>query len=276
MNSDENTRVLCNMLLPSALDCVPLIHSSRSSHMPAATMLSPPPPSYLSPTSPASANIYSACRSLQSLITTSFPSTTSSISRPSRPQPQLASPITLKSTKSGSSHSKKSRKIAPPQIPPRPSRKRRRSLNNDDGPSYDQENISPSKPSTPKRQRLCPPSLPLGLDRADFDALQEQAANIPIPVTPENRQKEDLPEEAAQSEWSSPDDSALVSLILHKLCLRQSDWDECARRLGKDKDCIGERWKLLVGDGEVGLRRGSGGQRRGNVQRVEFGGPLER
>ena len=58
--------------------------------------------------------------------------------------------------------------------------------------------------------------------------------------------------------------------------MRQSDWDECARRLGKGKDSIGERWKLLVGDGEVGLRRGSGGQRRGNVQRLEFGGPLER
>ena len=31
---------------------------------------------------------------------------------------------------------------------------------------------------------------------------------------------------------------------------------------------------MLVGDGEVGLRRGSGARTRGNVQEMEFGGPL--
>ena len=267
------------MLLPSALDCAPRIQSPRF-YMASTAILSPPSSSCHSPTSPVSSNIYSACRSLQSLITTGLPSTASSVSRPPRTQPHLASPIALTST---SAHSKQSRprtkactKIAQPQTPPRPSRKRRRSLSDDDGSSHDQENIPNFKPSTPKRQRLCPPTLPLGLKRADFDALQEQAANIPIPTTPENRQEEDLLEASAQSEWSPLDDSALVSLILHKLRLRQSDWDECARRLGKGKDSIGERWKLLLGEGEVGLRMGSGKQRRGNVQRMEFGGSLER
>ena len=269
----RNRQSCATMLLPSAIDCVPFLYSPRSSHMHTATMLSPPP-TYHSPTSPTS-NIYGACRSLQSLITTKIPATTSSISKPSRAPPQLASPITFTSPKQARSHSKKSRKIATPQTPPRPSRKRRRSLSDDEGPS-DKENISTSNPSTPKRQRLYPPSLPLGLERADFDALQEQAAKIPIPVTPENRKKEDSPDEAAESEWCSSDDSALVSIILRKLQLRQSDWDECAQRLGKGKDSIGERWKLLVGEGEVGLRRGSRAQRRGNVQRMVFGSPLVR
>lgn len=31
---------------------------------------------------------------------------------------------------------------------------------------------------------------------------------------------------------------------------------------------------MLVGDGEVGLRRGKGGRMRGNVVKMEFGGPL--
>lgn len=63
-------------------------------------------------------------------------------------------------------------------------------------------------------------------------------------------------------------------MILHKLRLRQSDWDDCARKLGKGKDSIGERWKMLVGDGEVGLRRGKGGRKRGKVGEMEFGGML--
>lgn len=62
-----------------------------------------------------------------------------------------------------------------------------------------------------------------------------------------------------------------MALILNKLRLRQSDWAECARKLGKEKDSIGKRWAHLLGDGEVGLRRGSGEQRRGNVRRMEFG-----
>lgn len=129
-----------------------------------------------------------------------------------------------------------------------------------------------SRPSTPKRQRTCPPTLPLGLEREDFDALKPVATPPRTPeakpsCAPQGQEKDD-------AEWSTGDDSALVALILNKLRLRQSDWDECARKLGKEKDSIGKRWAHLLGDGEVGLRRGSGKQKRGNVHKMEFGPPL--
>lgn len=65
-----------------------------------------------------------------------------------------------------------------------------------------------------------------------------------------------------------------MALILNKLRLRQSDWDDCARKLGKEKDSIGKRWAHLLGDGEVGLRRGKGGLKRGYVNKMVFGPPL--
>lgn len=65
-----------------------------------------------------------------------------------------------------------------------------------------------------------------------------------------------------------------MALILNKLRLRPSDWDECARELGKEKDSIGKRWAHLLGDGEVGLRRGSGKRTRGDVHKMVFGPPL--
>ena len=154
-----------NMLLPSAFDCAPRIQPSHSLYIPTPTLLSPPPTSSARPcpTSPVSSNIYSACRSLQSLITNTIPSTPSTISRPSRTQPQLASPIAL--TSRTSVHSRKqsrsqtpqcATKIAQPQTPrtpPRTSRKRRRSLCDDDAdsPSHDQENIPPSTPKPPSQ-----------------------------------------------------------------------------------------------------------------------------
>lgn len=113
----------------------------------------------------------------------------------------------------------------------------------------------------------------MGLESADFDALQQQAANVLLPSTPPNLSSK-LSEKDEEEDWCSSDDSALVSMILNKLRLRQSDWDDCARRLGKGKDSIGERWKVLVGNKEVGLRRGKGGKKRGTVAQMEFGGPL--
>jgi len=156
--------------------------------------------------------------------------------------------------------------IAEPQTLDQRLRKRQRLCDDDDeaGPGQDQENIARAKPSTPKRQRLYPPSLPLGLERADFDALQDQAANVPLPQTPPDRPHNTSKKEEDEENWCSSDDSALVSMILHKLRLRQSDWDDCARRLGKGKGSIGERLKMLVGDGEVGLRRGKGRKKRGS------------
>lgn len=68
----------------------------------------------------------------------------------------------------------------------------------------------------------------------------------------------------AQSDatWTENDDRVLVETVLLKLKLSSQDWNECAKRLGKDKDSIGRRWRLLIGEGDVGLRRGSGRHER--------------
>ncbi|KAK2875154.1 hypothetical protein FQN49_001738, partial [Arthroderma sp. PD_2] len=58
------------------------------------------------------------------------------------------------------------------------------------------------------------------------------------------------------AEWTSEDDGRLVELVLDKLKLSKRDWNDCARRMGKNNDSVGKRWKALVGEGNVGLRRG--------------------
>ena len=63
-----------------------------------------------------------------------------------------------------------------------------------------------------------------------------------------------------KDDWTPEDDAALVQLILQKFRLKSSDWEDCAALLGKGRDSIGERWKVLVGEGEVGLRRGRKGR----------------
>ncbi|KAL9070298.1 MAG: hypothetical protein Q9161_004991 [Pseudevernia consocians] len=225
--------------------------------------------------------MYSTCRALQSLLASNIPTLTPS-PKIIRAPPHLGSPIVLTSgpraqSKKTKSHTVQNAKItkSQPCTPPRRNLKRRRSSTDDDhdGPTRDQENIPHSRPTTPKRQRTCPPTLPLGLERADFDALKP--ASTP-PSTPEPKPSLAPPPGHAQdeeddAEWTTPDDSALVALILNKLRLRQSDWDECARQLGKGKDSVGKRWAHLLGDGEVGLRRGSGIRKRGDVHRMVFG-----
>lgn len=279
------------MLLPSALPCDIRIQPPTAAYYADLKMRSPPPSTCQSPNSPLSANIQSTCRTLQSLLTTSLPT----LSTVSRPPPALASPIVL--TSSSRAKTKGKTKCAavtkPPHTPVRAGRKRRRT-DTDDGPSCDQENAANSKPSTPKRQRRAPLTLPLGLQRSDFEALEAS----PAPQTPTFQLQPDLNfttpsqpcpfpmpsatdtqttttttnEDAEMSDaWTPSDDSALVSIILDKLRLRPSDWDECARRLGKGKDSIGERWRVLVGEGNVGLRRSSGISRRKHVQLLEFG-----
>lgn len=53
--------------------------------------------------------------------------------------------------------------------------------------------------------------------------------------------------------WSTEEDQHLIKLVLDKIKLSQRDWDECARQMGRAG--AGDRWKSLVGEGRVGLRR---------------------
>ncbi|KAG8532204.1 uncharacterized protein KY384_003845 [Bacidia gigantensis] len=218
---------------------------------------------------------------------------------PTDPTPRLESPISFTTAPALKPRKKKdSYKVTKP-APRTPMRKRRRALSDDLGPSNDQENGSHNKPSTPKRQRKYPPTLPLGLDQRDFDDLlshstPETAAHTPFQMYPDttfttpsrplpfnlpfhpgapssldpsifpNENQEDTPMPTPE------DDAALTTLILSKLRLRQEDWDECARKLSErgGKDSIGERWKMLVAREDAGVqfaRRRSGLRRRGSL-----------
>ena len=106
------------------------------------------------------------------------------------------------------------------------------------------------EPSTPKRMRLAPEVLPLGLDRSDFHTLSLQKI--------EHSEGETVLEsvEGVQEgeSWSTEEDRLLVEMVLEKLKLTKSDWQDCARSLGKDRSSVGRRWKSLMGGGEVGLK----------------------
>ena len=271
-----------------------------------APMLSPPPPSAAPACASPNSSILSTCRNLQSLLQSSLPSTAASIIRP---PPHLGSPISFNPKLVPSTKKKRTDHKVTKPIPKTPVRKRRRALSEDAGPSYDQENTAQgSGPSTPKRQRKCPPSLPMGLDREDFDALPASPVT-PRPHTPFQLQPDmrfvtpsrplpfNIPQVAphrtrrsirddgkgletsdADMDWTTSDDTALVQLILNKLRLRQSDWEDVSHQLSVsgNKDSFGERWKMLVGEGtgsEYGelRRRSKGIQRRRALQSMEFG-----
>jgi len=104
-------------------------------------------------------------------------------------------------------------------------------------------------PSTPKRMRLAPEVIPLGLERSDFHTLHLEGmeANGEGVLESVERGRE-------LEEWSTEEDRMLVELVLEKLKLTKSDWQDCARSLGKDRGSVGKRWKSLMGNGEVGLK----------------------
>lgn len=148
--------------------------------------------------------------------------------------------------------------------PPRGINKRRRAV--DDDMSRDTEDVNQEgeseedavKPSTPKRMRLAPRVLPLGLERSDFHALRkiEQGEGETVLESVEG-----VPEGEGE-QWSTEEDRLLVELVLEKLKLTKSDWQDCARSLGKDRGSVGRRWKSLMGGGEVGLK---GRPKRGKI-----------
>jgi hypothetical protein len=152
--------------------------------------------------------------------------------------------------------------------PPRGINKRRRAIDDDasrDAPDSDNDDVQlrpPDKmagPSTPKRIRLAPQVLPMGLERSDFQRLEEMAEkNASVEERKEGKAE-------AADEWSSVEDRLLVELVLEKLKLSKSDWQDCARSLGKDRGSVGRRWKSLVGSGEVGLKSSRGRRERGRI-----------
>ena len=131
--------------------------------------------------------------------------------------------------------------------------------------SQDEGQAGPSPYSTPKRRRVAPLALPLGLTVQDYESL-----NMP-PGYGENKSDETG---NLNSDWTPEDDEALVTILLDKFRVSKRDWNECARLLGKDKDSMGRRWRVLVGNGQVGLRRADtrmcGGNRRTGLENMIF------
>jgi hypothetical protein len=139
--------------------------------------------------------------------------------------------------------------------------------------SQDRENDAEpeSAPHTPKRSRIAPEVIPLGLERGDYHSLHSSFSssfsddNIPAATSEFGAQQpgSDVVVEGDGEAWSTEEDRILVELVLEKLKLTKSDWQDCARSLGKDRGSVGRRWKSLMINGDVGLKRAS--HRRGRI-----------
>ncbi|CAK7566293.1 MAG: hypothetical protein SEPTF4163_004232 [Sporothrix epigloea] len=111
---------------------------------------------------------------------------------------------------------------------------------------------TPPRPQTPKRARIAPETLPLGLARSDFHVLH--ADGIPD----DSKRAGTLIEREADGEaWSIEDDRMLVELVLEKLKLSKKEWQDCARSLGKERHNLARRWKSLMLHGDIGLKPSS-------------------
>lgn len=107
-------------------------------------------------------------------------------------------------------------------------------------PHYLDRNSHHTPPSSVSPPSLLAPPL-------IHSARASQAATIPDVLDPSVHS-------TSSTTWEAKDDALLVSLVLSKLNLTSTQLNECAAALGKDPSAIGDRWKDLVLDGEVGLR----------------------
>lgn len=120
--------------------------------------------------------------------------------------------------------------------------------------AVDEAEALPPRPTTPKRARIAPEVLPLGLERSDYHELHVDG------VFKDESSKAggtDVVVEADGEMWSTEEDRILVELVLEKLKLSKLDWQDCARSLGKDRGSVGRRWKSLMINGDVGIKRSS-------------------
>ncbi|KAI5926115.1 hypothetical protein F4810DRAFT_655354 [Camillea tinctor] len=260
------------MLMPSALSC-------DSSHSPvprlqSRALFTSPPSS--PPTSAQSAlgNLVNSCRALQSMLST--PATNhfsdNASQRDQLPTPPLShAPLPPRKLRLRDRRRDPDAELIPRKkvikrstAPPRGMNKRRRAddddMGRDDDIDSDLEIGSSSKdrecesreamcrPSTPKRARIAPEVMPLGLERSDFHNLH---TDEPVEKEAEGTEVE---VEADGENWSLEDDRILVELVLEKLKLSKEEWQDCARSLGKDRNSLGRRWKSLVNGGNVGLK----------------------
>jgi hypothetical protein len=125
----------------------------------------------------------------------------------------------------------------------------------------EEESSLPPCPHTPKRARIAPEALPLGLERSDFHELHLSEGGAAGDERTSGIEGTDVRVEADGEAWSAEDDRVLVELVLEKLKLTKTEWQDCARSLGKDRHSVGRRWKSLMVNGEIGLKTRSSSRR---------------
>lgn len=255
------------MLMPSALSSCDLSRPPNTRLQ--SSLFASPPAS--PPTSPHSTfgTIVNSCRALQSMLSTAPPTTSQREPLPTPPLGHAPFPPTKMRLRPRPQNATGDRiqrmgirKRSMP--PPRGINKRRRALDDDMGrdddidsdldlsnsdvdESEDARQTTPT-PTTPKRARIAPADLPRGLGRSDYHDLHEP--------TEEDSRKEgtSVEEEEDGERWSLEDDHVLVELIFEKLKLSRSEWQECARRIGKSENGAERRWKTLIRNGDVGVK----------------------
>ncbi|KAM0282480.1 hypothetical protein ACHAQH_002994 [Verticillium albo-atrum] len=268
------------MLMPSAFSCdASQQHYQSHPHtrLQSALFASPPasPPTLAS--TPAIGNIFNTCRSLQSLLTTPPPSERAQLTQlPTPPMAHAPSPLKLRlrprapRPDNSSAPDSRPRKKIVKRAPPRGANKRRRGadddlgrmdLTSDDDSDHHVEVDSesdadvpamPVAPSTPKRARIAPEVIPLGLARTDYHNLHA-APDTSLPHL-NAAQDSSVEVERDGEQWSTEDDRILVELVLEKLRLSKTEWQDCARSLGKDRNSLSRRWRSLMAQGDVGLK----------------------
>ncbi|KAJ4130688.1 hypothetical protein NW768_006225 [Fusarium equiseti] len=243
------------MLLPSALPC----DASHSAHSRLQHSLFSPPASPPASSHGSFANLMTTCRSLQSLLSMPTPIVTDSRPAPSHtqlPTPPLAHaapPLKLRLRPRPQRREPVGPKKVTKRAAPRTTNKKRRVADEEmDRYSSASESgsESPSRcsleqvaPSTPRRTRIAPEQLPLGLDRSDFHNMHlRQGGHL---INEEDSDEED---------WSAEDDRVLIEIVLEKLRLSKAEWQDCARNLGRDRHAVDRRWKTLLLNGDVGLK----------------------
>lgn len=251
------------MLLPSAFPCEAGATTIRPSR-PKLISLAAYQPIPLASVQQAQQGLIASCRALQNLLGNSLPS------------PRLLTKTTKKELRNPFASNFAQATIRPqtPPPPPRGANKRRR-----DTFEADKEKLYNTTPSTlegeeaektfstPKRQRLIPLSMPLGLSAADFASLSPPPSlscspTVSLPSSSPIDHSSDSGYASSPSpppeteEWTLDDDRILVETVLEKLQLSKRAWNDCARKLAKDKDSLGRRWRELVDEGNVGLKMG--------------------
>ncbi|KAF3355492.1 ATP synthase D chain [Verticillium dahliae VDG1] len=234
------------MLMPSAFSCDASQQHYQSyphTRLQSALFASPPasPPTLTS--TPAIGNIFNTCRSLQSLLTTPPPPERAQLTQlPTPPMAHAPSPIKLRL-----------RPRAPrPDNSSAPDSRPRKKIIEADSESDADVPAMPAAPSTPKRARIAPEVIPLGLARTDYHNLHAASdTNLPLLNL---AQGSGVEVERDGEHWSTEDDRILVELVLEKLRLSKTEWQDCARSLGKDRNSLSRRWRSLMAQGDVGLK----------------------